>query len=212
MAGCGHSNPGCANQAARGLDRLHRTLLVAPDADDLAVLNDVDAQRIGGAGVTPGHGIVPRGAAATLQRGPEHRVADVAYVQWRTEFLGLLRAQPLIVDAVGAIGMHVALDHLYVVYRVGQHHDPSRREHDVVVERLRQRFPQLQRMIVERGALIEQVVGADDGGVAAGVAAAYPAFLQHRDLTQPVVARQVIGRAQPVSAAADDDRVVSGLR
>src|SRR6266481_6662284 len=66
-------------------------------------------------------------------------------------------------------------------------------------------------MVVECGALIEQVVGADDGGVAAGVAAADPALLEHRDVGEAVLAGEVVGRSQPVTPAADDERVIGGL-
>src|ERR1700730_8893286 len=66
-------------------------------------------------------------------------------------------------------------------------------------------------MVVERGALIEQVVGADDSGVAAGVAAADPAFFEHCDVGEAVLARQVVGRPQPMTAAAHDEGVIRGL-
>ena len=66
------------DQAARGFQRLDRAVRVAPDAGHFAVLDDVDAERVGGARVAPGHRIVPRRAAAPLQRRAEHRVADVA--------------------------------------------------------------------------------------------------------------------------------------
>src|SRR6266403_464130 len=66
-------------------------------------------------------------------------------------------------------------------------------------------------MVVECGALIEQVVGADDGGIAAGVAAADPAFFEHRDVGEVVLAREVVCRSQPVTAAADDEGVIGGL-
>src|SRR5882757_5400310 len=66
-------------------------------------------------------------------------------------------------------------------------------------------------MIVEGGAFVEQVIGADDGRVASGVAAADPAFFQHRDVSETVLLRQVIGRPQSVPAAADDDGVVLSL-
>src|SRR5882757_11544707 len=64
-------------------------------------------------------------------------------------------------------------------------------------------------MIVEGGAFVEQIIGADDGRVASGVAAADPAFFQHCDVPESVLLRQVIGRPQSVPAAADDDGVVS---
>ena len=159
-----------------------RAVGVAPDAGDLAVLQDVDAESIGGAGVSPGDRIVPRGSAAPLQGRSEHRVADVADIQRRTEFLGLLGGQPFVVDAIGAVGVDVPLGRLLVMNRVREHHDAARGEHDVVVELLRQGLPHLQRVVVQRGAFVEQVVRADDGGVAAGVAAADPAFFHHRDV------------------------------
>ena len=46
---------------------------LAPDAGHLAVLDDVDAHRVGAARVAPGDRIVPRGAAAPLQRRAEDR-------------------------------------------------------------------------------------------------------------------------------------------
>ena len=66
-------------------------------------------------------------------------------------------------------------------------------------------------MVVKRRAFLEQVVGADDGGVTAGVAAADPALLEHGDVGQAVLLGEVVGRAQAVAAAADDDGVVAGL-
>ena len=109
---------------------------VAADARHLAVLDDVDPERIGGPGIAPGDRIVARGAAAPLQRRAQHRVADVANVQRRAEVAGLLGREPLIVDAGGAVGVHVALADLHVVHGVRQHHDAALREHDVVVELL----------------------------------------------------------------------------
>ena len=192
--------------------RLDRAARVALDAGHFAILDDVDAERIGGARVAPGDGIVPRRAAAPLQRRAQHRIADVVFdVQRRTERLRLRRLEPLVVDAVAAVGVHVALEDLDVVHGVRQHHDAARREHDVVIERLREVLPQLDRMIVERRAFVEQIVRADDGGVAAGVAAADPAFLEHRDVRQAVLLGQIVGGAQAMAAAADDDGIVARL-
>src|SRR6185295_2540633 len=52
------------------------------------------------------------------------------------------------------------------------------------------------------------VVRAHDGRVAAGIAAAEPAALEHRDVADAVLLRQVIRSGQAVAAAADDDHVV----
>ena len=51
--------------------------------------------------------------------------------------------------------------------------------HRVVVKVLLQPFPQLEREFVERLVAIQQIVGADDRGVATHVAAADPAFFEH---------------------------------
>ena len=45
------------------------------DPGDLAILDDVDAERVGGARIAPGDRVVPRHAAAALQGRAEHRVA-----------------------------------------------------------------------------------------------------------------------------------------
>ncbi len=104
------------------------------------------------------------------------------------------------------------LNDLDVVHRMREHHHAALRKHHVVVEHLRERLPELDRMVVERGAFVEQVVRADDRRVAAGVAAADPALLEHGDIAQTVLRGEVIRGAEPMTAAADDDRIVSRLR
>src|SRR6185437_11139428 len=80
------------------------------------------------------------------------------------------------------------------------------------VEVLGEPLPHLQGVIVEGGALVPQVVRADDGSVAAGVAAADPAFLEDGHIAETVVPGQVISRSQAVAATPDDDGVICGLR
>ena len=209
VAGRDHRDLAGGDPAARRLDRVHRAGRRAADRGHLAVLDDVDAERARGARIAPGHRVMPRHAAAALQGGTQDRMAQVGRdVQRRTERLRLLRRQPLVVDAVQPVGMHVALEHLHIVHRMRQHHHAARRIHHVVVQFLRQPFPQLQRMLVQRGALIPQIVGADDRGVAPGVAAAEPAALQHRDIAHAMLARKVVRRGQAVAAGADDHHVV----
>ena len=104
------------DRAARRLDAGDRAGGVAADRGHLAVLDDVDAARRGRARIAPGDRIVPRGAAAPLQRGAEDRIAHVARdVQDRAEGLGLLRRQPFVVDAGQPVGMHVPLEDLHVM-------------------------------------------------------------------------------------------------
>ena len=122
------------------------------------------------------------------------------------------RRQPFVVDAVQPVGMDVPLEHLHVVHGMRQHHHAARRIHDVVVELLAEPLPELQRMLVDRRALVPQIVRADDRRVAPGIAAAEPALLEHRDIGDAVLLGEVVGGRQPVAAAADDDDVIGRLR
>jgi hypothetical protein len=117
----------------------------------------------------------------------------------------------LVVDAVQTVRMHVALEALHVMDVVRQHQHAALGEHDVVVQLLGEPLPEVERVIVELGALVVEVVRADDRGVAAGVAAAEPALVDHRDRCDPVLLREVIGGAEAVAAGADDDHVVGRL-
>jgi len=67
-------------------------------------------------------------------------------------------------------------------------------------------------VLIERGGLIPQVVGADDGGVAADIAAAEMALFQHRHIGDAVLLRQIVSGSQTVTAAADDNHVIAFLR
>src|SRR5690606_3387567 len=87
---------------------------------------------------------------------------------------------------------------------------PARGIHDVVVELLGKTVPQPDRVVVDRRGFVVEVVGANDRGVAAGVAAAEPALLDHRDIGDAMLAREIVGRRQPVPARADDDHFVFG--
>jgi hypothetical protein len=100
------------------------------------------------------------------------------------------------------------LEDLRVMDIVRQHHHAARRIHHVVIEVLRQPVPQLQRVVIEPRTFVIEIVGADDGGVAAGVAAAEPALLDHCDIGDAVLLGQVIGGPQAVSAGADDDDII----
>src|SRR5262249_26567886 len=70
----------------------------------------------------------------------------------------------------------------------------------------------LEGMLVEMGALVPEVVGAHDGRVAPGIAAAEPALLDHRHIGDAMLLGEVIGRRQAMAAAADDDDVVARPR
>jgi len=156
---------------------------------------------------------VPRGAAATLQRGADDRVPDVARnIEDRAEGLGFLGAQPFVVDARKPVGVDVALRDLNVMGVVREHHHAARRIHHVVVELPREALPQLQRVLVERGRFLPEIVGPQDCRVAAGVAASEPALFEHSDLRQPMLLGEVISGREPMPAGSNDNRVVRTLR
>ena len=93
VAGGDQSQLVAGDGAARGLDARDPAALGA-DARDLAVLDDVDAAGVGGAGVAPGDRVVARGAAAALQRRPHDRVAGAPRdVEQRLDRVDLLRAR-----------------------------------------------------------------------------------------------------------------------
>jgi hypothetical protein len=64
------------DRAARGLEA-RDLAAIAVDADDLAILDDVDAHLVGAARIAPGDGVVPARAAARLVIGAEDRIAAV---------------------------------------------------------------------------------------------------------------------------------------
>ena len=182
---------------------------LAPHAGHLAFLDDVHAHVGAGAGEPPGHGIVARGAAARLPEAAEHRIARPVDVHDRAEFLDPPGPDPLGRDALQRVGVGGALVAAHLVMGLRQHDDAAGREHDVVVEILAQGLVEPARLLVDRGRRVLEVVRADDRGVAPGVAAAEPPFLEDADVGDPVVAAEVVGRREPVPARADDDDVVA---
>ena len=90
--------------------------------------------------------------------------------------------------------------------------DAALAQHHVEIELAREPLIEPERQIIEGDRLGIEIIRPHDGGVAAGVAAAEPALLDHADTRALVSFRQVIGGREPMAAAADDDEVVSRLR
>src|ERR1043166_7090038 len=67
-------------------------------------------------------------------------------------------------------------------------------------------------MLVDGRAVVLEVVGADDGGVAPRIAAADPPHLKHGDVAEAVLLGEVVGGGKTVPAATDDDGVVGRFR
>ena len=211
VTGSDHADALGADEALVGLHADHRAVLLA-ETDHLGVLDQVDTGRIGRTGIAPGHGIVTGHAAATLHGGAHDRVAGVlAAVQVGNLRLDLPGVEQLAVHAVEAVGTDATLGITHVLQRMAQVVDAALGEHDVVVQVLGQAFPQFHRMLVEMRGFVPQVVGAHDSGVARGVAATEPAFLDHRDVLHAKLLGQVVGGGQAMTATADDDHVVHRL-
>ena len=159
------------------------------DPRDLTALDHVDAQPIRAAREGPRDVVVLRDAAARLVRRAEHGIPDmVARLDDRADLLDAVRVDPLRVDAAEAVGVHAAAALAHVAEAVREVQDAALAEQDVVVELLLEPLPELQRVLVDRRALVPEVVRADDRRVAAHVAAAEPPALEHRDIGDAVLA------------------------
>ena len=221
-AGLAHHLRGVAGDRDADLRRADRAA-ARDDADDavallqepghLAILDDVDAEPVGGMGEAPGDGVVARRAAARLEQPADDGKARVmGKVEAGAELGDFLRLQKLRVDAVQPHAVAALGELVELGRRVGEVQDAALREHDIVVERLAEPLPELQAPLVELLVLVEQVVGADDRGVAPDIPLADPAALHHRDVADAVHLGEVEGGGEPMPAAADDDHVVGGLR
>ena len=194
------------------LDR-DRAAVAHLDAGHLAALDEVDAERVGGARVAPGDVLVAGDPAARLVGRAEHRVAHVGRdVEDRAELADRVRLEPLGVDAVEPVRAHAPHAVADVLQRVRQVEHAALAEEQVVVELRLEPLPQLQRVLVDRGALVPEVVRADDRRVARDVPAGEPAALEHGDVGDAVLLREVVGGREPVPAAADDHDLVRVAR
>ena len=182
------------------------------DAFDLALLDDVHAHGGTGAGVAPGDGVMAGGAAAGLVEGAEDGVAGAVDVDDRDQFFDAVGADVFGGHTLQHVGVDGAQVAAHLVVGLGQHQQAAGGEHDVVVQVLAEGFVQAAGLFVDRGGGVLQVVRADDGGVAPGVAAAEPAFFDDRDVGDAVVLAKVVGGGKAVAACADDDGVVGFLR
>jgi hypothetical protein len=160
----------------------------------------------------PGDGVVARGSAAGLVEAAEDgetRLLEIEVGDDLADPLGIQKDRiiPLISYCISAPCIGVAL-----AVGVEQVDDAALGMHHVVVEVGLEPFPELQRMGVEFRVSGQAVVGADNGGVPAHVAAAKVALLQHRDIGKAMFFREIMRRGQPVTAAADDDDVIGVAR
>ena len=198
--------------AACRLDAGHFAVF-AFDARNLALFENIDAECVGRTREAPGNRIVPRNPGAALQRSPEDRIARRRRrIDNRNCFLDLLRSHDLGIDAVQPIRRDASLDIAHVLQSVTEVVDAALAEHDVVVQVLAETFPKFERLLIEQRCLGPEIIGTHDRRVATGVTAADPAFLEHGNIRDPMLFRQVVGRRQSMPAAADNDDIVFTLR
>jgi hypothetical protein len=189
VPGRGQADRARVDAAPRGLDPDHPAA-VLDEAGHLAVLDDVDAHRVTGPGERPGHVVVLGDARAWLERPAEDRVAHLGGdVDDRADLGHLVRLEPLGVHPVEAVGVDPPGRLADVLQGVGEVEDAALAEQEVVVQLGRQPLPLLERELVDRRALVPEVAGSDDRGVAGHVAAREPALLQHGDVGHAVVLR-----------------------
>jgi hypothetical protein len=124
----------------------------------------------------------------------------------------LLAGQPLGVDAGEPHDVAAAVQRidLGVVMRGADR--AALAEHDVEVELAGQPLPELEGVLVELRVRANRIVRAHDGSVAPGVAAADVAALEHGDVAEPVVLREVVRGRETVPAATDDHDLVRGFQ
>jgi hypothetical protein len=189
------------------------TIAVAAQPRDFALLDDIDSARIRAARVSPGDSIVAGSAAAALQQSAHYRVTRARRtVEQRYHACDFLPVEQFCVYAVQAHGVAAPGVSIEVSMAVREVQDATLAEEDVVVELLLEPLPELQRVLVDRRALVPEVVRADDRRVPAHVAAAQPPALEHRDIGDAVLRGEVVRGGQPVAAAADDHHVVATPR
>ncbi|MNH22257.1 hypothetical protein D3C79_821050 [compost metagenome] len=152
-------------------------------------------------------------ATTSLHGGTDDRVAGVfRAVQVRDFFGYLLGIEQLTVHTVEAVGADPAFGVAHVLQGVAEVINPALGEHHVVVNVLRQAFPELHRVLIEMRRLVPQVVGTDNRCVARGVAATQPALFDYRDIGDAMLLGQVVCSGQAMPAATNNNHVVDLFR
>ena len=189
-----------------------RAAVLDRDPGHFAILHDIDAALGGRARIAPDHGIVARRAAARLHQAAMNGKARIVVVQIGQEGANALAVEKL---AAGAVQPHgVAAPGKGVALSVGVINidDAALADHRVVVEVPLQALPELHRPFVEAFIAGQQIIGADDGRVASGIAGADPVLFQHGDIGDAVHLGEIMRGGEAVAAAADNDHVVGRFR
>ena len=153
-----------------------------------------------------------RGAAARLPERTQDRIARPVDIDDRHNLLDAGGADKFGFHALQGIGMGGAFIAADLMLCLRQHQHAAGGKHDVVVQILAHGFVKRARLFIDRGGRILQIIRADDGGVAPGIAAAEPALFDHRHIGDSEILSQVIGGRQTVAACAHDDHIIGGFR
>ena len=181
-----------------GLDR---------DPEHLGLLVDLDAESIGCPGVAPVHRVMADDPARRMVEGAEDRVARVGRgVHEGHELFDLVRPDDLGVDALELVDLGPPAHRPKRAVVVGEGEVAPLGEHDVEVEVGGERLVEPDRAVVEADAFGGQVVGTDDGGVAARAAAADVALVEHGHLANAVIGGEIVGGGETVDSGADRPR------
>src|ERR1700722_14039042 len=130
--------------SAAGLDASYRIPL-SRETRDFAVLDDVDAQAVGGARVTPGHRSMAYGAGSSLEQSPvDGKAALRRVVQEGQKPLHVGAIEQRALDAIQAHGVALTGQHIELNGTVRQYQLSALGQHDVEIELVGQPFPQLQ--------------------------------------------------------------------
>src|SRR6266851_6927644 len=184
-------------------------IAIEVETGDLAILDQVDTHLVRLARERPGDVVMLGNAPTSLQRGSDHGIPYVGRdVDDRAESLGLRGGEPFSIDPVQPVGVDAPHPLAPVTLAVHQVENAALTEQDVVIQLFGKMFPELQRVLVDRRALIPQVIRSNHRGVARDVAAREPAAFQHGNVGDAVIFREVVGRRQAVTARAHDDDLI----
>ena len=154
---------------------------------------------------------MPHRAPAPLQKAAIDGKACIVEIEIRHHLAHPLPVEQFGIHPMQAHGIAGAGIGIALAIRMAQHQHPTLADHGVEIEILFEPFPELEGFFIERVVFFQQVIGADDGGVAAHIARTDMVLLQHRHIGDAVFLGQIIGGRQSMPAAAHNDHIIVRL-
>ncbi len=208
-AGDGGEDLARLDETFAGVDSRHGAVADF-DAGDTSLLVDLDPLAVGRSGITPGDGVMAGdGAGWMIESADDGRLVSAAsQVHFGNALPDEVRADHLAADAECLVDLGPPALGAQGGVGVSQREMAAFGIEQVETKHAGQVLPQIQAGLVEAGAFGCEVIGANDGGIAARAAAANVALFEDGDVLDAMLGRQVIGRRQPMPTAADDHDVV----